>query len=247
MIRIKVVNSSKATGAIAARWQAKAGVEPPFAGRWKLFFLGARIFYKVIFRCNCSPGTVARDCLLLRFHKAGRSCSPRLEKLSLFSPPPPCAKSMAQEIRCLRAAIRATRPEPRQHFWKIVGSKNFLFACGLWLKTLLLGKPSESGSARLGHIPSLPWESQLPPKPCSPLQPSAFEGNCDSFDLLLDFCYSFICKFDLLRKCGLLAHTSAAFLKNCCTEKLFGCLRQKNCRQFELAATSFDLFFSYFI
>jgi len=26
----------------------------------------------------------------------------------------------------------------------------------------------------------------------------------------------------LLRKCGLLAHTSAAFLKNCCTEKLFG-------------------------
>jgi len=31
--------------------------------------------------------------------------------------------------------------------------------------------------------------------------------------------------FDLLRKCGLLAHTSAAFLKNCCTEKLFICLR----------------------
>ena len=47
-------------------------------------------------------------------------------------------------------------------------------------------------------------------------------------------------KSNLLRKCGLLAHTSAAFLKNCCTEKLFGCLRQKNCRQFDLAATSFD-------
>ena len=30
---------------------------------------------------------------------------------------------------------------------------------------------------------------------------------------------------NLLRKCGLLAHTSAAFLKNCCTEKLFSCLR----------------------
>jgi len=30
---------------------------------------------------------------------------------------------------------------------------------------------------------------------------------------------------NLLRKCGLLAHTSAAFLKNCCTEKLFVCLR----------------------
>ena len=30
-----------------------------------------------------------------------------------------------------------------------------------------------------------------------------------------------IAKFNLLRKCGLLAHTSAAFLKSCCTEKLF--------------------------
>ena len=30
-----------------------------------------------------------------------------------------------------------------------------------------------------------------------------------------------IAKLNLLRKCGLLAHTSAAFLKNCCTEKLF--------------------------
>ena len=29
-----------------------------------------------------------------------------------------------------------------------------------------------------------------------------------------------IAKLNLLRKCGLLAHTSAAFLKNCCTEKL---------------------------
>ena len=28
-------------------------------------------------------------------------------------------------------------------------------------------------------------------------------------------------KNNLLRKCGLLAHISAAFLKNCCTEKLF--------------------------
>ena len=34
-----------------------------------------------------------------------------------------------------------------------------------------------------------------------------------------------IAKSSLLRKCGLLAHTSAAFLKNCCTEKLFVCLR----------------------
>ena len=33
-----------------------------------------------------------------------------------------------------------------------------------------------------------------------------------------------IVQFHLLRKCGLLAHTSAAFLKNCYTKKLFSCL-----------------------
>ena len=34
-----------------------------------------------------------------------------------------------------------------------------------------------------------------------------------------------VAESDLLRKCGLLAHTSPAFLKNCCTEKFFSCLR----------------------
>ena len=47
------------------------------------------------------------------------------------------------------------------------------------------------------------------------------KGNCDFSDLLLDFCFISLGSFYLLRKCGLLAHTSAAFLKNCCTEKLF--------------------------
>ena len=54
---------------------------------------------------------------------------------------------------------------------------------------LVLGIPPESGSARLGHIPSLPWESQLPLKPYLSLQPSDFKGNCGSFDSLLDFCF----------------------------------------------------------
>ena len=47
-------------------------------------------------------------------------------------------------------------------------------------ETLLLGIPPESGSARLGHIPSLPWKSQLPLKPCISLQPFDLKGNCDS-------------------------------------------------------------------
>ena len=105
------------------------------------------------------------------------------------------------------------------------GGSTPAFACGSGLETSLLGIPPESGSARLGHIPSLPWESQLPLKPCISLQPSDFEGNCDSLRFSHRFLLHFIVQFDLLRKCGLLAHTSAAFLKNCCTEKFFSCLR----------------------
>ncbi|MCI7259602.1 MAG: hypothetical protein MR466_09345, partial [Ruminococcus sp.] len=41
-------------------------------------------------------------------------------------------------------------------------------------KPLFLEKPPESGTARLGHIPSLPWESQLPLKPYLSLQPFNF-------------------------------------------------------------------------
>ena len=117
---------------------------------------------------------------------------------------------------CQKASIRARF------------SHNFLFREGL---RLILGKPPESGSARLGHIPSLPWESQLPLKPCISLQPLDFKSNCDSSDYFLDVCFISWCSFDLLRKCGLLAHTSAAFLKNCCTEKLFSCLRLVVCSQ----------------
>ena len=76
-------------------------------------------------------------------------------------------------------------------FEKLLDQKTF------YCLRLVFWKPFAYGSARLGHIPSLPWESQLPLKPCLSLQPSDFEGNCDSSDSLLDFCflswYSLIC------------------------------------------------------
>ena len=62
-------------------------------------------------------------------------------------------------------------------------------------RSSLLGIPPESDSARLGHIPSLPWESQLPLKPCFSLQPLDLKGNCDSYDSLLDFCFRLLCSF----------------------------------------------------
>ena len=46
----------------------------------------------------------------------------------------------------------------------------FVRACKLHF-----GIPPESGSARLGHIPSLPGKPQLPLKPCVSLQPFYFE------------------------------------------------------------------------
>ena len=74
------------------------------------------MFHVKHFVATVPPEQLQDICFLFWFHKAGRSCSPRLEKLSLFSPPAPRAKRMAQGFRCLRAAIRAARPEPRQHF-----------------------------------------------------------------------------------------------------------------------------------
>ena len=56
----------------------------------------------------------------------------------------------------------------------------------------ILGKPISYGSARLGHIPSLPWEPQLPLKSCISLQPPDFEGNCDSLRFSPRFLLQFI-------------------------------------------------------
>ena len=102
----------------------------------------------------------------------------------------------------------AARPHLGSIFEKLLHRKTFWFACGSLLAIsmeklscschvscetlleLLLEIPLESGSARLGHIPSLPWESQLPLKPCSIISAFCFEGNCDSSSSLLDFYYS---------------------------------------------------------
>ena len=64
-------------GAIAARWQAKAGVEPPFAGCERSFSLRAGFSVRHS-RCNCSIGTVAR-LLFTASEKQGEAV--------LFAPP----------------------------------------------------------------------------------------------------------------------------------------------------------------
>ena len=64
-----------------------------------------------------------------------------------------------------------------------------LFQFCIWVCVLVLvfggiwGNHFANGSARLGHIPSLPLEPQLPLKPCITLQPSDFKGNCGSIPI----------------------------------------------------------------
>ena len=64
-------------GAIAACWQAKAGVEPPFAGCERPFSLRAGFSVRYP-RCNCSTGTVARYLFLIQVSQGGAV---------LFAPP----------------------------------------------------------------------------------------------------------------------------------------------------------------
>ena len=109
---------NKVSGAIAIP-KASWGCAPALPNRIQVVFLRALPIVTV-------PLEQLQDiCSLLRFHKAGRSCSPRLEKLSLFSPLSPCARRMARGFRCLRAAIRATRPHLGSIFVKLLHRKTF--------------------------------------------------------------------------------------------------------------------------
>ena len=60
---------------------------------------------------------------------------------------------------------------------------------------MVLGKPPETDSARLGHIPSLPWKLQLPLKPYFSLHPPDFKGNCNFVRFSLRFLLHFIVQF----------------------------------------------------
>ena len=115
----------------------------------------------------------------------------------------------------------AARPHLGSIFKKLLHRKTFQLPVACLRNTIQI----RFGKA--GAHPQLAWESQLPLKPYLSLQPFIFKGNCDSFDSLLDFCLISLNSFYLLRKCGLLAHTSAAFLKNCYTEKRFICASHK--------------------
>ena len=95
---------------------------------------------------------------------------------------------------------------------------------------------------KAGAHPQLALGIAIAPKTLSFITTSQFKRLLRFFRFSLRFLLRFIVQFCyLLRKCGLLAHTSAAFLKNCCTEKLFSCLRLVFCTLFKTKASGENL------
>ena len=146
----------------------------PFCRTLKIVFPKSRIFCKVISRCNCSTGTVARCLFLVSVSQGGAVLfAPPRKAVAFFTTPSVCQKH-GTGISLPAGSDQDYSPWTSPTFLKNCWIKKLLFACGLWLETSFLGIPPESGSARLGHIPSLPWESQLPLKPYLSLHPSDF-------------------------------------------------------------------------
>ena len=128
----------------------------------------------------------------------------------------------------------ATRPHLANIFEKLLDQKTF--SClRLVIGNTTLRKNNLSHPAKGGSTPAFACQrAAIAPLPCLNLQPSSLSFNfvrIGKFQKMQLQQGKQVAKFNLLRKCGLLAHTSAAFLKNCCTEKLFSCLRLVVCSQ----------------
>ena len=113
----------------------------------------------------------------------------------------------------------AARPHLANIFKKLLDQKTFIYL------RLILGKPLSYDSARLGHIPSLPWESQLPLKPCISLQPSDFEGNCDSLRFSPRFLLQFLMQFSFAPQMWAARPHLANIFEKLLDQKTFVCLR----------------------
>ena len=78
---------------------------------------------------------------------------------------------------------------------------------------------------KAGAHPQLALGIAIAPETLSLITTSWFQKQLRFFPFSPRFYLQILVQFYLLRKCGLLAHTSPAFLKNCWIKKLFSCLR----------------------
>ena len=114
-------------------------------------------------------------------------------------------------------------------FLKNCCTEKLSVACGLLLGNDASRETDLPHPAKGGFTPAFACQrAAIAPLPCPNLQlVSQRKSNCEleSFKKVQLLQGELVAISNLLRKCGLLAHTSAAFLKNCCTEKRFSCLR----------------------
>ena len=166
-MRIKVASSDKATGH-CSMMAGKSRGRTPFCRTLKTVFSRSRIFCKAfslqLFHWNSckmlvSCSGLTRRCGLVR--PASKSC--RFSHHPLHVPEAWHGDFAACGQRSGLLALNLANI-----FEKLLDQKTFICL------RLILGKPFVYCSARLGHIPSLPWESQLPLKPYLSLHPSDF-------------------------------------------------------------------------
>ena len=111
----------------------------------------------------------------------------------------------------------AARPHLGSIFEKLLHRKTF------YLPAACPRKTSRIRFGKAGEYPQLALGIAIAPETLYLITTSWFKRQLRFFRFSLWFLFFFIVQFHLPRKCGLLAHISAAFLKNCCTEKLFIC------------------------
>ena len=182
---------------------------------WKTVFPKSKDFCKIIFRCNCSAGTVTR-LLFTAFGKQGGAVLFAASKSCRFSHHPlRVPKAWHRDFAACGQRSELLALNLANIFEKLLDQKTFSCLRQYSWKTNCI----QFGKA--GAHPQLALGIAIAPETlfshCNLLILMAIAILCDS---LLDFCLRFSIRFYLLRKCGLLAHTSPTFLKNCWIKKL---------------------------
>ena len=155
----QVTNSDKATGQLQHAGRQKQGWNPLLPDAENLFSLRAGFSVRHL-RCNCSPGTVARYLFPVPVSQGGAVLFAPPRKAVAFLTTLSVCQKHGTGISLPAAAIRATRPEPRQHFWKIAGSKNFLFLCSAQMTQPTFHSANILGShSVLFHMKQCSWET----------------------------------------------------------------------------------------
>ena len=115
-------------------------------------------------------------------------------------------------------------------FEKLLDQKTFICL------RLVLEKPLAYGSARLGHIPSLPWKSQLPLKPYLSLQPFYSKRQLRFFRFSPRFSFYSMVQFRFASQMWATRPHLANIFEKLLDQKTFVCLRLILGKPLELVA-----------